>query len=141
MSASLDHAIWFHRPSRADEWHIHDFTAHGYLSSRGLGIGHVLSRDGIHVATVAQEVLLRTGHRRASLTSTRSSVDALAVHPAEGVGDELEALAVGTAEVEARLVDVVVGDARRRRGGPWPARQCSTSIEMARWWRPPSTSS
>jgi len=60
MSASLDHAIWFHRPSAADDWHIHDFTAHGYLSSRGLGIGHVLSRDGTHVATVAQEVLLRS---------------------------------------------------------------------------------
>jgi acyl-CoA thioesterase-2 len=59
MSASLDHAIWFHRPLRADEWHIHDFTAHGYLSSRGLGVGHVLTRDGVHVATVAQEVLLR----------------------------------------------------------------------------------
>jgi acyl-CoA thioesterase II len=59
MSASLDHAIWFHRPPIADEWHIHDFTAHGYLSSRGLGIGHILSRDGIHIATVAQEVLLR----------------------------------------------------------------------------------
>ena len=59
MSASLDHAIWFHRPSRADEWHVHDFTAHAYLSSRGLSIGHVLSRDGVHVATIAQEVLLR----------------------------------------------------------------------------------
>jgi acyl-CoA thioesterase-2 len=59
MSASLDHAMWFHRPPRADEWHVHDFTAHGYLSSRGLGVGHILSRDGIHVATVAQEVLLR----------------------------------------------------------------------------------
>ena len=58
MSASLDHAIWFHRPSAADEWHVHDFTAHGYLSSRGVAVGHILSRDGIHVATVAQEVLL-----------------------------------------------------------------------------------
>lgn len=59
MSASLDHAIWFHRPSRADEWHIYDFASHGYLSSRGLSIGHVLSVEGIHVATIAQEVLLR----------------------------------------------------------------------------------
>ncbi len=59
MSASLDHAIWFHRPSRADEWHIYDFASHGYLSSRGLSIGHVLSTDGVHVATIAQEVLLR----------------------------------------------------------------------------------
>jgi acyl-CoA thioesterase II len=59
MSASLDHAIWFHRPSIADEWHVHDLTSHGYLSSRGLTIGHVLSADGVHVATIAQEVLLR----------------------------------------------------------------------------------
>jgi acyl-CoA thioesterase-2 len=59
MSASLDHAIWFHRPSRADEWHIYDFASHGYLSSRGLSIGHVLSTEGVHVATIAQEVLLR----------------------------------------------------------------------------------
>ncbi len=61
MSASLDHAIWFHRPSRAEDWHVHDFTSHGYLSSRGLSIGHVLSQDGAHVATIAQEVLLRRG--------------------------------------------------------------------------------
>ena len=59
MSASLDHAIWFHRPSRADEWHVHDLTSHGYLSSRGVAVGHILNRDGTHVATVAQEVLLR----------------------------------------------------------------------------------
>ena len=59
MSASLDHAIWFHRPLVADEWHVHDFTSHGYLSSRGLAVGHVLTREGAHVATIAQEVLLR----------------------------------------------------------------------------------
>jgi acyl-CoA thioesterase-2 len=60
MSASLDHAIWFHRPLRADEWHLHDLRSHGFLSSRGLSIGHVLTTDGAHVATVAQEVVLRT---------------------------------------------------------------------------------
>jgi acyl-CoA thioesterase-2 len=51
--------MWFHRPCRADEWTLHDFTSHGYLSSRGLSIGHILSQDGLHLATVAQEVLLR----------------------------------------------------------------------------------
>jgi acyl-CoA thioesterase-2 len=51
--------MWFHRAARADEWTLHDFTSHGYLSSRGLSIGHVLSREGLHLATVAQEVLLR----------------------------------------------------------------------------------
>lgn len=59
MSASLDHAIWFHRPPVADEWHLHDFASHAYLSSRGLAVGHVLTRVGVHVATIAQEVLLR----------------------------------------------------------------------------------
>lgn len=59
MSASLDHAIWFHRPAVVDDWHIHDFTSHGYLSSRGLAIGHILTANGTHMATVAQEVLLR----------------------------------------------------------------------------------
>jgi len=61
MSASLDHAIWFHRPAVADAWNVHDFSSHGFLSSRGLAIGHVLNEDGVHVATVAQEVLLRKG--------------------------------------------------------------------------------
>ena len=59
MSASLDHAIWFHRPPAVDEWHVHDFSSHGYLSSRGLAIGHILTHEGTHVATIAQEVLLR----------------------------------------------------------------------------------
>jgi acyl-CoA thioesterase-2 len=59
MSASLDHAIWFHRPLQADAWHLYDFTCHGLLSSRGLAVGHVLTEAGSHVATVTQEVLLR----------------------------------------------------------------------------------
>ena len=57
--ASLDHSIWFHRPVKADQWHLHDFTCHSYGGGRGLAIGHVFSSDGVHVATVAQEVLLR----------------------------------------------------------------------------------
>jgi acyl-CoA thioesterase II len=63
MSASLDHAIWFHRAPRADDWHVHDCTSHGFLSSRGLSVGHVLTADGAHVATIAQEVLLRRARR------------------------------------------------------------------------------
>ncbi len=59
MAASLDHAIWFHRPQQPQDWHLHDFASHGYLSSRGLAIGHVLTPGGSHVATIAQEVLLR----------------------------------------------------------------------------------
>lgn len=59
VAFSLDHAIWFHRPVRADEWLLHDVQCHGLISSRGLSVGHVFAVDGTHVATVAQEVLLR----------------------------------------------------------------------------------
>ncbi len=58
-TASLDHTIWFHRPLRADQWHLYDFSCHAFTGARGLGIGHVFSADGAHVATVAQEVLMR----------------------------------------------------------------------------------
>ena len=58
-NASLDHTIWFHRPVRADQWLLHDFSCHGYAGGRGLAIGHVFTEDGLHVATVAQEALYR----------------------------------------------------------------------------------
>jgi len=63
-TASLDHTIWFHRPFRADQWHLYDFSCHGYTGGRGLGIGHVFTPDGRHVATVAQEVLMRDTRQR-----------------------------------------------------------------------------
>jgi acyl-CoA thioesterase-2 len=58
-NASLDHAMWFHRPVRAAEWHLHDFTCRGLFGSRGLAAGSIFDRGGRHVATVAQEVLVR----------------------------------------------------------------------------------
>ncbi|MFM7068181.1 MAG: acyl-CoA thioesterase, partial [Actinomycetes bacterium] len=64
FSASLDHTIWFHRPFRADEWHLHDVTCHTFVGGRGLALGHVFRSDGAHIATVAQEVLLRDQRQR-----------------------------------------------------------------------------
>lgn len=58
-NASLDHAIWFHRPLRAGEWHLHDVTCRALFGSRGLAVGSVFDRAGRHVATVSQEVLIR----------------------------------------------------------------------------------
>ncbi|MGL5867215.1 MAG: acyl-CoA thioesterase [Dermatophilaceae bacterium] len=58
-AASLDHAMWFHRPARADDWLLyaqHSPSAHG---GRGLGLGHMFSADGTLVATVAQEGMIR----------------------------------------------------------------------------------
>jgi acyl-CoA thioesterase-2 len=59
FAASLDHSMWFHRPVRTDEWHLYDFTCHSYVGGRGLALGHIFAADGVHVATVAQEVLVR----------------------------------------------------------------------------------
>jgi acyl-CoA thioesterase-2 len=63
-TASLDHTIWFHRPIRADEWHLHDFRCHTFVGGRGLSIGHLFTASGVHAATIAQEVLLRDGRER-----------------------------------------------------------------------------
>jgi acyl-CoA thioesterase-2 len=71
MSASLDHAIYFHRPLAADGWHLQTNTCHGLMSSRGVSVGYVFTADGTHVATVVQEVLIRT--RRPAATGTRVS--------------------------------------------------------------------
>jgi acyl-CoA thioesterase-2 len=59
MAASLDHAVWFHQPARADEWLLFDVSARSGLASRGLGIGTLHTADGRHVATIGQEGLVR----------------------------------------------------------------------------------
>jgi acyl-CoA thioesterase II len=63
FNASLDHSVWFHRPFRADQWLLHDLTSHALMSSRGLAVGHVFTGEGEHVATVTQEVLIRSARR------------------------------------------------------------------------------
>lgn len=59
VNSSLDHTIWFHRPGQADEWNMHDFSCHTFVGGRGLALGHVHSLDDQHIATVAQEIVLR----------------------------------------------------------------------------------
>ena len=44
--ASLDHAIWFHRPFRADEWLLYELGVAVGLGARGLAIGRVFAEDG-----------------------------------------------------------------------------------------------
>jgi acyl-CoA thioesterase-2 len=55
---SLDHAIWFHQTPVGDEWQLHDFRCDGVGTPRGLARGQIFARDGTHLATVTQEVLL-----------------------------------------------------------------------------------
>ncbi|WP_424977594.1 acyl-CoA thioesterase [Leisingera sp. S232] len=59
MTASLDHAMWFHAPVRLQEWHLYSMDAPFTGSGRGFNRGSIYSEDGKLVASVAQEGLLR----------------------------------------------------------------------------------
>ena len=59
QGASLDHALWFHRPFRADEWLLYAQESPTTVGGRGLARGSLFSRDGRLVASVMQEGLLR----------------------------------------------------------------------------------
>jgi acyl-CoA thioesterase-2 len=59
LGASLDHALWFHRPFRADEWFLYDSASPTASGARGLATGRFFAADGTLIATVVQEGLLR----------------------------------------------------------------------------------
>jgi acyl-CoA thioesterase II len=64
QAASLDHALWFHRPFRADEWLLYAQDTPNASGARGLSRGLIFSQDGILVATVVQEGLIRESRDR-----------------------------------------------------------------------------
>ncbi len=57
--ASLDHAVWFHREFRMDEWLLHAMESPSASLGRGLSLGKIFTQSGQLVATVAQEGLIR----------------------------------------------------------------------------------
>jgi acyl-CoA thioesterase II len=57
--ASLDHALWFHRPFRADDWLFYTQESPSSHGARGYCRGDIFTRDGVLVASVAQEGLMR----------------------------------------------------------------------------------
>jgi acyl-CoA thioesterase II len=59
MGASLDHALWFHRPFRADDWLLYAQDSPSLAAARGFSRGLIFARSGTLVASVAQEGLLR----------------------------------------------------------------------------------
>ena len=59
MMASLDHAMWFHRPFRADEWLLYDQESPSAYGARGFARGLIYRRDGTLVVSVVQEGLVR----------------------------------------------------------------------------------
>lgn len=59
MGASLDHAVWFHRPIRADDWILFDLRTVSSSGARGLAAGTMHTYDGELGVSVAQEALIR----------------------------------------------------------------------------------
>ncbi|WP_377830660.1 acyl-CoA thioesterase [Bradyrhizobium lupini] len=59
LGASLDHAMWFHRPFRADDWLLYAKDSPSAQGGRGLARGLIFKRDGTLVATVTQEAAIR----------------------------------------------------------------------------------
>ncbi|RFA22104.1 acyl-CoA thioesterase [Subtercola boreus] len=58
-AASLDHAMWWHRPGRADEWILYTQESPSASGGRGLALGRMFSKDGVLLASVAQEGMVR----------------------------------------------------------------------------------
>ena len=59
LMASLDHALWFHRPFRADDWLLYSIDSPSAQDARGLARGQIFDRSGRLVASTAQEGLIR----------------------------------------------------------------------------------
>jgi acyl-CoA thioesterase II len=59
VMASIDHAMWFHRPLRVDDWLLYDLDSPSASGARGFGRGSIFARDGRLVASTAQEGLVR----------------------------------------------------------------------------------
>jgi acyl-CoA thioesterase-2 len=59
VMASIDHAIWFHRPARVDDWLLYSLDSPSTSGARGFARGSFYSRDGVLVASTAQEGLIR----------------------------------------------------------------------------------
>ena len=62
--ASLDHAMWWHRPARVDEWLLYVQESPNAIGGRGLALGRIYDRAGALVASVAQEGMVRVPSTR-----------------------------------------------------------------------------
>lgn len=61
VTASLDHAMWFHRQAPVDDWVLYSQDAESMQSGRGLALGRFFTREGKLIATVAQEGMIAPG--------------------------------------------------------------------------------
>jgi len=67
VMASIDHAMWFHRPLRVDDWLLYDIESPSASGARGFATGSIFARDGRLVASAAQEGLIRSPRAQQSV--------------------------------------------------------------------------
>ncbi|GGO46933.1 acyl-CoA thioesterase II [Streptomyces daqingensis] len=72
VGASLDHAMWFHRPFRADEWLLYDQVSPTAQGGRGLGQGRIYTRDGRLAVSVIQEGVVRVPRQHSNSRNSAS---------------------------------------------------------------------
>jgi acyl-CoA thioesterase II len=70
MAASLDHALWIHRPFRADEWLLYAQDSPNLRGGRGFSRGLIFSQTGQLIASVAQEGLIRLRRATGQMPTT-----------------------------------------------------------------------
>ncbi|KAL1916718.1 uncharacterized protein VTP21DRAFT_5422 [Calcarisporiella thermophila] len=73
MLVSLDHTVYFHEEFRADEWLLFDMETPRLNNARGLVLGRIYRQDGVLVASVVQEGVVRINHRKKKKTQPQES--------------------------------------------------------------------
>lgn len=84
FAVTMNHSVWFHRPIRFDDWVLYSTTSPAAAESRGLGHGHFFDRDGLVLATVVQEGIVK--HFPASDAGAEAETVLDVVHPRVGAG-------------------------------------------------------
>lgn len=64
LITSLDHAMWFHAPFKADEWLLFDMKSAKLAGARGMNIGYIYNSSGELSITTAQEALIRLREKK-----------------------------------------------------------------------------
>ena len=59
LTQSLDYSLWFHRPPRADDWLLLDYSCRTFANACATVVGEAFDSSGVHLATMAQQVLVR----------------------------------------------------------------------------------
>lgn len=81
--------MWFHKPARADEWLLYDMHSPRTNNGRGVAFGRIYSRDGILIATTAQEGVIRLSELEVKRREKQAQDDKALSHQASSNSSRL----------------------------------------------------